>query len=454
MMTTIHLPHAGIVLLVGPSNTGKTTLLNQLIQENQILESEVISSDQFRVLVSDIEFISWNGRPKDESDALFNEYQQISGAAFDAMDYVISKRCKLNKLTFIDAIHLREEEHEKYLQMGKKYHVPVIAFVLNISETELLRRDAERAFPRGRNRIKQQYQHFKNTLRFIKRKPYRRVYMLGEDELQVLNINRLENPLFIDVGDGIDFIGDIHGCFEEFLEILNKLGYKQNDEGYYIHPEGRKILSLGDVLSRGPRSIETLQFFQKHVSAGHTYMIDSNHGWKIARWLDGKNVMMAHGDENVVAEFEDYEKKYGSEEAEKLKEQIKELLLEAKSHYIIRKNGVNAVIAVHAGIKDHYIGKQSPRISDFCRYGDSEGLDENGKPIRKDWSINHQSSELILWGHDPKPQPLLVNNTLNIDQGVVFGGSLTAYRYPERQFISVKAKQDYANVPDNPLEEW
>lgn len=453
-MTTIHLPHGGIVLLVGPSNTGKTTLLNQLIQEEQILASEVVSSDQFRVLVSDIEFITWNGRPKDESDALFNEYQQISGAAFDAMDYVIAKRCQLNKLTFIDATHLREEEHDKYLQMGKKFHLPVIAMVLNISETELLRRDSERAFPRGRSRIKQQYQHFKNVLRFIKKKPYRRVYLLGEEELQILNINRLENPLYIDIETGIDFIGDIHGCFDEFIEMISKLGYQKNDKGYYTHPEGRKILSLGDVLSRGPKSIETLQFFQQHVAAGLAYMIDSNHGWKIARWLDGKNVKMAHGDENVAAEFEEYERKNGSEAAEKLKGLLKELLLEAKSHYIVRKNGVNAVVAAHAGIKDYYIGKQSARISDFCRYGDSEGLDEHGKPIRKDWSISHKSSELILWGHDPKPQPLLVNNTLNIDQGVVFGGSLTAYRYPEQQFVSVKAKQDYANVPDNPLKEW
>jgi polynucleotide kinase-phosphatase len=453
-MTTIHLPHAGIILLVGPSNTGKTTLLNQLIQENQILTSEVVSSDQFRVLVSDIEFISWNSRPKEEGDALFHEYQQISNAAFLALDTVIAQRSKLNKLTFIDATHLREEEHEKYLQMGKKYHVPVIAMVLNISETELLRRDNERAFPRGRSRLKQQYQHFKNTLRFIKKKPYRRVYMLGEDELQVLNIKRLADPLTIDVANGIDFIGDIHGCFDEFLEILNKLGYQENEEGYYLHSEGRKILSLGDVMSRGPRSIETLQFFQKHVTAGYAYMIDSNHGWKIARWLDGKNVTLAHGDENVAAEFEDFESQYGSEETEKVKAQIKELLLEAKSHYIIQKNGVNVVVATHAGIKDHYIGKQSPRISDFCRYGDHDGLDENGKPIRKDWSVSHQSSELIVWGHDPKPQPLLVNNTLNIDQGVVFGGSLTAYRYPERQLVSVKAKRDYANVPDNPLKEW
>ncbi|MEH7505696.1 polynucleotide kinase [Neobacillus drentensis] len=206
-------------------------------------------------------------------------------------------------------------------------------------------------------------------------------------------------------------------------------------------------------MSRGPRSIETLQFFQKHVTAGLAYMIDSNHGWKIARWLDGKNVKLAHGDENVKAEFDEYEVKFGKDETERLKEQIRDMLLEAKSHYIIQKNGVNVAVAVHAGIKDHYIGKQSPRISDFCRYGDTDGLDENGKPVRKDWSFAHQSSELILWGHDPRTQPLLVNNTLNIDQGVVFGGNLTAYCYPERKFVSVKAKADYANVSDNPLKE-
>ncbi|NHC42066.1 polynucleotide kinase-phosphatase [Bacillus sp. MM2020_1] len=453
MMTKITLPHAGIILLVGPSNSGKTTLLNQLIQEQQIFSTEVVSSNQFRALVSDVEFIDWNRRPKNEADSLFYEYQQISKEAFEAMDYIIAKRCRLNKLTFIDATHLRDYEREKYLQMAKRYHVPAIAIVLNLAETELLRRDLARDFPRGKNRIKLQYQHFKKMLRSIKKEGFRRCYIFGEEELQVLNVSRLENPLLIDVDNGFDIIGDIHGCFEEFSELLSELGYHENEEGYFIHPEGRKILSLGDVMSRGPRSIETLQFFQKHVTAGLAYMIDSNHGWKIARWLDGKNVKLAHGDENVKAEFDEYESKFGKDETERLKEQIRDLLLEAKSHYVIRKNGVNVAVAVHAGIKDHYIGKQSPRISDFCRYGDTDGIDDRGKPIRKDWSIAHQSSELILWGHDPRTQPILVNNTLNIDQGVVFGGSLTAYRFPERYLVSVKAKADYANVPDNPLKE-
>lgn len=453
-MTKIILPYAGIVLLAGPSNSGKTTLLNRLIEEKKLKSSEVVSSDQFRTLVSDIEFIDWHNRPKDEADSLFDEYSRISGEAFEMMEAIIAKRCRLNKLTIIDATHLKEEDREPYLRLGKKYHVPVMAVVLNIPENVLLTRDELRDFPRGKKRIKQQYQHFKWTLRSIKKEGFHRTYMLKEEELKDLEISRQENPLLLDLGAGIDLIGDIHGCFEEFMELLQKLGYEENAEGYFLHPEGRKILSLGDVMSRGSRSLETLQFFLRHVAEGYAYMIDSNHGWKIARWLDGRTVNLAHGDEKVEEEFAAYANMYGNEAADRLKEELKELLLSAKSHYVIRKNDVNVVVATHAGIKDHYIGKQSKRISDFCRYGDSDGLDDNGKPIRRDWTIHHKSSELIIWGHDPKPQPLLVNNTLNIDQGVVFGGRLTAYRYPERQFFSVEAKQDYAKVPDNPLKEW
>lgn len=213
-------------------------------------------------------------------------------------------------------------------------------------------------------------------------------------------------------------------------------------------------MSIGDVMSRGPESLKTMLFFVRHIEHGLSLMIDSNHGWKIARWLEGRKVSLGHGDEKVAQELEEYEAQNGPERTADLKAVLKDFLLKSPSHYVITKNGVPTLVCAHAGIKDEFIGKQSRDISDFCRYGDTDGFNEDGKPVRKDWFVHHKSSLTIIWGHDPKPQPLIVKNTINIDQGAVFGGKLTAYRYPEEEFVFVKADRDYSGMPDNPLLEW
>lgn len=448
----IQLPHAGIVLLVGPSNSGKSTLLNKLQQEGKIMRSEVVSSDQFRVLVSDKEFVDWKNMPKEEADILFDEYSLISKEAFAMMDNIIRTRCRLNKLTFVDATHLQPDDRKRYIAMARENHVPIVSIVLDVPEKVLLERDEKRDNPRGKRRIKQQYQVFTREKRFMKKEGIRSLYFLKE--IDDIELTRRSHPLELDADAGIDIIGDIHGCYDEMIELLVKLGYEKDEDDFYRHPEGRKFLSIGDVMSRGPESLKSMMFFYRHVQKGLAYMIDSNHGWKIARWLDGKNVTLNHGDEKVEQEFLQFEQEHGAEQAAEWKNKMKDFLLEAPSHYILKKNGIPRVVCAHAGIRDEYIGKQSRDVSDFCRYGDTNGFDEKGKPIRKDWFIGHQTSQLIVWGHDPKPQPLKINNSLNIDQGVVFGGKLTAYRFPEAQIIAVEAKEDYSGVPDNPLLEW
>lgn len=257
-----------------------------------------------------------------------------------------------------------------------------------------------------------------------------------------MNLNK---KFYIPVDRGIDFIGDIHACFDEFLLLLQKLGYEKNHEGFFIHPKGRKIMSVGDIHSRGPKSIDTLQFFCMHVKAGLAYMTDSNHGWKIARWLDGRKVHLKHGDEKVEEEFIQFEKQFGERKTRIFKHACKELLMNAPSHYILLENDIPAVVCTHAGIRDDYIGKESTKIRNFCRYGDVAGMDESGKPIRREWYQNRKGNLLIIWGHDPKREPLEINNTINIDQGAVFGGKLTAFRYPERQFVFVESFRDYSD---------
>ncbi|MBC2725501.1 polynucleotide kinase-phosphatase [Desulfosporosinus sp.] len=454
MTQPIAIPHAGIVLLVGPSNSGKTTLLNNLVEQGVLLKSEIVSSDQFRVLVSDTEFIDFGKHSKGELEVLSAKYRQISQSAFDAMSELINIRGVLNRLTVVDATHLWPEDRQKAVKLAVKNHLSVMAIILDIPEKILLERDAKRELPRGRNRIKQQVRTFKNNLGSLKTEGYSAIYTLNEVQLEQSSFVRIPNPLVKEVGAGLDFIGDLHGCYDEFLELLKKLGYRQNEEGLYLHPEGRKLVSVGDILGRGPKSLDCLNFFMKHVEKSLVYMVDSNHGWKIARWLSGRNVNLTHGDENVAAEFLHYEQEQGKEASDRFKEQVKNFLLDAPSNLVFSENGVEGIVAAHAGIRDRYIGKQSKRISDFCRYGDTDGMDETGRPVRKDWFIQHQSGEIIVWGHDPKPQPLVVNNTINIDQGVVFGGSLTAYCYPQKKFVSVGAQKDYAEDPESSIQKW
>lgn len=449
---TIPFPHGGIIVLVGPSNSGKTTLLRRLVEEGVLLETEMVSSDTYRTLVGDVEYLDWKGRPREEADILYSDYQKLSGLAFEAMNTVVSMRSRLGKLTVVDATHLQPEYRRKYIEIAAGHDLPCVAWVLDVPEQTLLARDKTREQPRGRQRVKSQYSQFKRSLRGLREEGFDFTYMLKEPE--AVQFVRRDNPLLADIGAGIDVIGDIHGCYDEMLELLEELGYAADEAGLYRHPAGRTLVSVGDVMSRGPRSLDTMIFWKRHSDAGIARMTDSNHGWKIARYLSGRNVTLSHGDENIAAELRLLEEEAGTEAAAALKEELKQFLLSAPSHLVMCRDGVRRLVIAHAGIRDEYIGRQSRRIQDFCRYGDTDGMDAAGAPVRKEWYTGHESGELIVWGHDPRPYPAVVKNTINIDQGAVFGGSLTAYRYPEQEFVSVKAHRDYAEDPDSPLIRW
>ncbi|WP_332645527.1 polynucleotide kinase-phosphatase [Lysinibacillus sp. 54212] len=445
----IHLPHAAIILLIGPSNSGKSHFLQKLVEEGTISSSEIVSSDAYRILVGDQDFIDFNGKSKRESELLYEKYSALSTEAFQMMEHVILARAKLNRLTFVDATHLQAKEREKYFKIAKQQHVPVYGIVFDIALDVLVARDGSRDKPRGVNRVKQQFRKLQDEKRFIKKEPFTRVYTVKDEPIQII---RHSSPLNIEIGNGIDIIGDIHGCYDEMMELIQELGYLEV-EGLYIHPEGRRLMSVGDIMSRGPKSLETMEFWLKQIEAGLSFMTDSNHGWKIGRWLEGRSVQLAHGDELVQQEFLQYEQMHGAETTNDLKLRLSKMLYNAPSHYILMENGIGKVVVTHAGIRDRYIGKTSSRIKDFCRYGDIVEVNENGKPIRADWFLEHKTSELIVWGHDPKINPYKINNTINIDQGVVFGGELTSFRYPEQAFVAIKAHANYAGIDGNPLVE-
>lgn len=178
----IKIPHAGIVLLIGPSNSGKSTLLQQWVNTGMLSPSEIISSDAYRTLVSDTDYIDFQHHSKEEADLLYDEYFAISAQAFAVMERVLEARSSLNKCTFVDATHLQSEERQKYISLGKKLHVPVSAIVLDIPLDELLHRDTLRKDPRGSKRIKQQARLLKAEKRFIKKESFTKTYIVTDTD--------------------------------------------------------------------------------------------------------------------------------------------------------------------------------------------------------------------------------------------------------------------------------
>jgi hypothetical protein len=78
-------------------------------------------------------------------------------------------------------------------------------------------------------------------------------------------------------GAGIDFIGDIHGHYEHLVQLLKSLGYEAIGPHGYRHPEGRKVVFLGDYIDRGPMIRETLQTVRAMVDSGDAWALMGNH---------------------------------------------------------------------------------------------------------------------------------------------------------------------------------
>ncbi|MCP8615598.1 bis(5'-nucleosyl)-tetraphosphatase PrpE [Salirhabdus salicampi] len=235
----------------------------------------------------------------------------------------------------------------------------------------------------------------------------------------------------------VDVLGDIHGCYEELLALLKKLGYEANDRGIFAHPEGRIPVFVGDLTDRGPQSLNVVKLVYNMIKQDKARYVPGNHCNKLYRYFLGNNVQIKHGLETTVAELESISK----QEQEGIKQQFIELYEDAPLYLILDK--ANAVVA-HAGIKEEMIGKTGKRVKTFVLYGDITGkTDEKGMPERRDWAKHYTGKRWIIYGHTPVAKPRIIGKTVNIDTGCVFGGLLTAFRLPEETFVSVPSLQPF-----------
>lgn len=235
---------------------------------------------------------------------------------------------------------------------------------------------------------------------------------------------------------GYDVIGDVHGCADELENLLGVLGYR-NEDGVFVHPDGRRAVFLGDLTDRGPDSLRVLEIVMKMTQSGNAYCVLGNHDDKLMRYLKGNPVRTINGLETTVKEFEKTDSAY--------REKVLKFL-EGLPYYLLLDQG--RLVVSHAGIREEMIGKESSAIRRFCLYGDITGKTlEDGFPERRDWAKDYYGDGFVVFGHTPHPKVTRYPNAVNIDTGCVFGGRLTAYRYPEKELSQVCPKTRYAFNP-------
>ena len=407
------------MVLIGASGSGKSTLARRLFKP-----TEILSSDVCRGLVSD-----------DENS------QEATPDAFELLHFLARKRLARGLLTVVDATNVRPEDRAPLVKIAREFHCLPVALVVDLPEQVCHERNKvrpDRDF--GPHVIRNQRTAMRRGLSGLQREGFRHVFFLKSEE-ECSNATLAREPLWNNLRHEtgpFDIIGDVHGCHDELVDLLKTLGYVQGEPAsVWRHPEGRKLIFVGDLVDRGPKIPEVVRLVMDTVQAGHAFCVPGNHDVKFMRHVWGKNVQITHGLADSIAQFDVYEADYRG-----FKRVAAEFVDSMVSHYVL--DGGRLVVA-HAGLKEAMHGRGSAAVREFALYGETTGeTDEFGLPVRYNWAAEYRGKAAVVYGHTPVPEPEWLNNTVCIDTGCVFGGSLTALRWPERTFVSVKARATYA----------
>ncbi len=431
----ITIPNLSLVVLVGPTGSGKSTFARRHFRW-----TEILSSDFCRGMVGD-----------DEND------QSVTREAFEVLRFVAGKRLALGRLTVIDATNVQPEARKPLVELARQYHCLPVAIVLDLPEKvcqERNRQRPDRDF--GPHVLRNQGSQLRRSLRGLRKEGFRHVFVLKTpEEVEAVTVERV--PLWNDRREEhgpFDIIGDVHGCAVELEALLEKLGYRWTaydppgpilrDVPVWTHPEGRKAVFVGDLVDRGPRILDTVRLVATMISASSALCVPGNHDIKLLKKLRGKNVQITHGLAETLAEIDTLPGEVRGWFCDELADFLDSLV----SHYVFDDG---RLVVAHAGMKAEMQGRGSGKVRDFALYGETTGeTDEFGLPVRFDWASEYRGQAMVVYGHTPVPEPEWLNRTVNIDTGCVFGGKLTALRYPEKEFVSVPAARTYCE-PSRPF---
>ena len=425
-MSELRIPEVCLVVLMGASGSGKTTFAQRVFRPH-----ETVSSDACRAMVSG-----------DEND------QSASADAFEVLHHLVSVRLRRGLLTVVDATNVTRAARADLVRLAREHDVLPVVVVLDVGADVAIERNRhrpDRDF--GEGPVRRHDRQLQKSLRGLGREGFRGVHVLGSPE-EVDTATVVRERLRSDHTDHhgpFDLVGDVHGCLDELLDLLQELGYAVTRDAQgrpvdAVHPQGRTLVSVGDLVDRGPSSVGVLRLVMGMERAGHAMVVPGNHEAKLVRALRGAKVQVSHGLEVTLQEL--------AREPAAFCDEVRDWCDALVAHRVLDRG---RLVVAHAGLKEAYHGRASGRVRAFALYGDTTGeTDEYGLPVRYPWAEEYRGRAAVVYGHVPTTRLEWVNNTLCLDTGVVFGGRLSALRWPERETVQVPARAVHY-TPARPL---
>ncbi|WP_032407313.1 polynucleotide kinase-phosphatase [Rhodococcoides fascians] len=425
-MSTYEIPDLSLVVLVGISGSGKSSFA-----ADRFGPYETVSSDACRGMVSNDPNL-----------------QSATKDAFALLEFLVATRLRAGLLTVVDATNVQPAARKALIALAREHDVLPVAVVLDVPEPVCAQRNADRSDRTfGRDVLRRQQSQLQRSMRGLSKEGFRSVHVLdGVDA--VASATFVRTPLRSDrreLSGPFDVIGDIHGCLSELESLLTTLGYtlERDADGRAVGatpPEGRTAVFVGDYVDRGPDSVGVLRLVMGMVANGAALAVPGNHENKLVKALRGRKVTASHGLAETLEQLDG--------DTDEFRREVLEFCDGLVAHLVL--DGGRLVVS-HAGLIEKYHNRASGRVRSFALYGDTTGeTDEFGLPVRYPWAQDYRGSATVLYGHTPVPEVQWENNTACLDTGCVFGGKLTALRYPEREVVSVSAEQVWYE-PTRPL---
>jgi hypothetical protein len=217
-------------------------------------------------------------------------------------------------------------------------------------------------------------------------------------------------------GRSVIKIGDIHGCFDEFMELLTKVNYQ---------PGVDVLILAGDLIDRGPKVKQVLEFVMKTPLV---FTVLANHEWKLLRYLQGRPITVGNGLQTTLDQCKGWLTPQFKEWLERLP-----LVIEWKTGHYLLHAGAHPWKPINQQQRDFvlYARAFDPVTGRFGMRGESYWFD-------------FPRLEKIYFGHMPMEKCFVAEHAFALDGGCVHGGVLRAL-IDGTEVVEVQAHRKYSD---------